>query len=161
MPRGTIAPPPADRLEARSTPIPFSGCRIYTGGAVPRGYGVLSVNGRQRYAHRVSWELQNGPIPDGMHVLHSCDVPACINPDHLFLGTDADNVSDKMSKGRHVAAHGVRAGSAKLTEKDVCDIRGMYVRNSRQFGTTALGARYGVDPSTICTIVNRKTWSQT
>lgn len=68
---------------------------------MPRGYGVIYFNGRQTYTHRVSYELHVGPIPDGLFILHRCDVPACVNPDHLFVGSAADNVADMMAKGRH------------------------------------------------------------
>lgn len=78
-----------------------SGCWLWRGASVPRGYGVIYFNGRQTYTHRVSYELHVGPIPDGLFVLHRCDVPACVNPDHLFIGSAADNVADMMAKGRH------------------------------------------------------------
>jgi HNH endonuclease len=66
-----------------------------------RGYGLQKFRGKTRLAHRVAWMLANGEIPDGLCVLHRCDNPPCVNVDHLFLGTHADNVADKMAKGRH------------------------------------------------------------
>lgn len=76
-------------------------CWIWTGALDQHGYGRTyhSVHGNQ-YAHRRAWEMANGPVPDGQHVLHTCDTPACVNPGHFFLGTHADNMADKKKKGR-------------------------------------------------------------
>jgi hypothetical protein len=75
------------------------GCWLWQG-TTNGAYGQIGDGGRKRYAHRVAWELQNGPVPDGLHVLHRCDVPACVRPDHLFLGTPSDNLRDCYAKGR-------------------------------------------------------------
>ena len=69
-------------------------------GCVIRRYGGIKIAGKMKRAHRISWELTNGPIPDGLFVCHHCDVPLCINPDHLFLGTHTDNMRDMIKKGR-------------------------------------------------------------
>lgn len=76
------------------------------GARTTAGYGSFSINGAPAYAHRLSWESQNGPIPDGMFVCHKCDVPCCVNPDHMFLGTHLDNMSDMTSKKRQSCGHG-------------------------------------------------------
>jgi hypothetical protein len=89
----------ADRI----MPIPFSGCWIWMGSvADKRGYGLVyrSDNKTRTGAHRYSWELHHGEIPAGMRVCHKCDIPSCVNPDHLFLGTDVDNIQDAITKGR-------------------------------------------------------------
>lgn len=79
-----------------------SGCWLWTGSKRSEmGYGNVKIASRSFAAHRVSWEIVYGPIPPQLKVLHQCDVPACVNPDHLFLGTDKDNHQDKVSKGRH------------------------------------------------------------
>lgn len=94
--------PLRERFEERIQPEPMSGCHLWTG-STNKCYGVVGKGGRSGgmfQAHRLSWEFSNGPIPDGLHVLHKCDTPACVNPDHLFLGTNGDNIRDAIAKGR-------------------------------------------------------------
>lgn len=88
-------------VAANSEYVTECGCLLWTGAADQNGYGVITVNRKPVGAHRVSWSLANGPIPGGLHILHRCDTPPCINPDHLFLGTPADNVADMIRKQRH------------------------------------------------------------
>lgn len=87
-------------IENRSMPIPFAGCWIWTGACGGDGYGNTTVDGKQIGAHRLSWTAFRGPIPAGIHVLHHCDISSCVNPDHLWLGTHADNMADRSRKGR-------------------------------------------------------------
>lgn len=87
------------------------------------GYGELFVDGKKQKAHRISYQLFKGDIPKGLFVLHKCDNPSCINPDHLFLGTNADNMNDMKLKGRASRLVGSLNGRAKLTDKSVQDIR--------------------------------------
>lgn len=96
-----------ERFLARLVAQP-NGCHEWGGATSPKGYGRVGANGRNTLAHRIAWELANGPIPDGLHVLHHCDNPPCCQtkptegyPDgHLFLGTNADNSADRDAKGR-------------------------------------------------------------
>lgn len=90
-------------------PCESDACWLWTGHKIPRGYGRLRLNGRLILAHRVAYELEIGPVPNGLLVLHHCDVRACVNPAHLFLGTHADNAADRDAKGRQ--AKGNRHGN--------------------------------------------------
>lgn len=92
--------PIKERFEERYIPVPESGCWIWTGHIRTNGYGAMSIKSKLQYAHRISWELHNGPIPEGLFVLHKCDNPPCVNPDHLFIGTQKDNLQDAFKKGR-------------------------------------------------------------
>ncbi len=91
---------PQDYIEGRIERIPFSGCWIWTGSMQKRGYGTMSYRGIDWQAHRFSFMAFNGEIPPGMLVCHRCDVQLCVRPDHLFLGSDLDNLLDSIQKGR-------------------------------------------------------------
>src|SRR5688572_3057412 len=109
---GTFAAIPLrERFESWYTPEPNTGCWLWFGAAFHKGHGAIHDGGKQRKAHRVSWELNIGPIPEGFCVLHRCDVSCCVNPRHLFLGTRGDNNRDRTAKGR--GAKGSRMGNAK------------------------------------------------
>jgi hypothetical protein len=101
-----------------------SGCWNWTARKNKDGYGQVWINHKSYYAHRISWSLKNGEIPKGMYILHSCDNPGCVNPNHLFLGTQADNVMDCFKKGK--TTFGERDHFAKLKEKEVFEIRRLY-----------------------------------
>ena len=108
-------------------------------------------------AHHVSWELHHGPIPKGLHVLHKCDIPACVNPDHLFLGTQADNMRDKVKKGRQPYRRGEEVQASRLTAQQVVDIRHDYALGVETH--RSLGKKYGVSHHTIGVIVRRNGWT--
>jgi hypothetical protein len=124
------------------------------------GYGrfALRIGSPRRsvLAHRWSWENHYGPIADGLFVCHRCDVPACVNPAHLFLGTPADNMRDAAEKGR--MPRGENQGNARLTERDVVGIRQMREAGAIQ---REIGAKYGVSQSAISLILNGKLWPHT
>lgn len=131
-------------------------------GAKSGGYGSFGVEKRILRAHRFMWAAVNGAIPAGMCICHRCDNPACVNPGHLFLGTNHDNVMDRVAKGRSVvseafvrtSAPGERNRHAKLTEADVLRIRSLRGSHS----TRQLMAMYGVTKTAINKIVNRTAW---
>jgi HNH endonuclease len=117
-----------------------------------KGYGEVWWNGRRHLAHRVKWQLHYGEIPDEIQCCHHCDVPSCINPDHLFLGTPADNIADMFAKGRQGDRKGI---NALLTEDQVSLIKFFL---SQGWSQAALGKRYGVGPDTIYAIAKGLNW---
>lgn len=138
-------------------------CWPWTAATFPKGYGKIGRGGRAAgviEAHRASWLLAHGPIPDGLCVLHSCDNPPCVNPAHLFLGTLAENVADMMAKGRHRngVSRGEANGRAKLTAGQVDEIRG----RARGGGESraALARIFGVSWPTIDRIVRGTRWRE-
>ncbi len=147
--------PVAAKLAHRSMPEPNSGCQLWLAAVNASGYGIIGHKGRSVLAHRLSWEESNGPIPAGLHALHKCDVPGCINPAHLFLGTNADNVADKCRKGRAIGEGPVGEDHphAKLSEAIVRVIR------LSDRGQAALAREYGVSQATISLIKARKHWA--
>ncbi len=132
-------------------------CWLWTGSLNKAGYGQFSVKKGYKkqcpvLAHRFSWELTNGVILEDCCVCHHCDSPACVNPAHLFLGTQLDNVADMVAKGR--TAIGVKRNSAKLTEAQVIEVRHLAATMSM----SAIGRIFGVHNTTIFSIVHRQTW---
>jgi hypothetical protein len=112
-----------DRFMDKVSPEPNSGCWLWTAGMSKSGYGTFAIKITKERAHRAAWSLFKGVIPAGVYVLHKCDTPLCVNPEHLFLGTAADNNRDMMSKGRHRAERGEAHHSHKLTVPQVKIIR--------------------------------------
>ena len=126
---------------------------LWTAGTTRAGYGRFQVGGRPVYAHRLAWELANGPVPDGLHVLHRCDVRRCCTDDHLFLGTNADNNADMHTKGRGVFVCGSKHGMAKLTEAQAVEV-------FNAGGTQQdIAERHGICRSQVSHIKNRKNWA--
>lgn len=131
-------------------------CWVWTGApATKEGYGRVGIDGRKHLVHRLSYVLANGQIPDGLLVLHTCDNPPCVRPDHLFVGTDADNRADMVAKGRQVILHGEDHPRAKLSQADVDRIRSEVAGGRMQ---KDLAAEYGVTRQLVSAIVNRKCW---
>lgn len=156
------------------------GCWEWVGATKQGGYGKIGQSlpvQRTLQAHRVSWEIHYGPVPKGIDVLHTCDNPPCCRPDHLFLGTQVDNSRDMVRKGRHVSKtrpeslrrgdnhpfrlrpetvlRGEKNSRAKLTEETIREIRMWHQQGTSQ---QTIANRYGVDQTTISTVVRRKTW---
>lgn len=155
--------PLSDRLERFIVRLPDApGCWLWTG-ATAAGYGTISVGpARARAmwgAHRLSYAVYRGPIPDGLHVCHRCDVKLCVRPDHLFLGTPQDNVADMCAKGRYVLGNhrGERNGRAKLTRAQVESIRRRAAAGESRY---LLGQEFCVRRDTISEIIFGRRWRE-
>lgn len=134
------------------------GCWTWIGGYAERGdYGALYVKNKRFKAHRFSFALHHGTIPDGLDVCHHCDNKACVRPDHLFAGTHADNMRDMAEKGRKNAPFGIRCHSAKLNPERVVEIRGKHASGA---SIHSLSREFGVARPMIKRIVTRKAWKQ-
>lgn len=127
-------------------------CWLWTG-SLRGGYGALTIDGVTHRAHRLSYTLHKGEIPEGMLVCHTCDIRLCINPEHLFLGSYKDNSDDKVAKGRQ--ARGETGGRTKLTEDAVRHIRKLAATCSYQ----KIANSFGVHKSSITDILNDRTWT--
>lgn len=158
--------PVADRFWTKTRAE--GGCLVWTG-ATSNRYGRVGVNRRSVPAHRVAWALTRGPVPEGLHVLHRCDNPPCVRPDHLFLGTPTDNMRDAARKGRLLTgdlnpsrrlrervARGEGHTAAKLTEADVVAMRRRYAAGGVRYQDVA--NEYGVSKRTAYDAIVGLTW---
>ncbi len=133
-----------------------SGCWLWRRSLNPNGYGSILVNGRKSGAHRVFWERFKGPVPVDLHVLHKCDTPHCVNPEHLFLGTHDDNMQDMWEKGRGRPGH-----QYKVTPEIVAIIRtAKPLPGRRAIDYQGLAKRFGVSHWTIRAIRNNRAWRE-
>lgn len=108
-----------DKVDRTAGHGPHGDCHLWTGGCDGKGYGAIQITGKAVGAHRVAWEMANGrPVPDGHHVMHSCDNPPCVNPDHLSPGLPIDNMADKTAKGRNNTLSGDASSWAKLSASE-------------------------------------------
>ncbi len=149
---------PREQLNSRLIPEPNTGCLLWTGCVCRKGYGQIKVGGRKgpvMRAHRLAWELEKGPVPDGLALLHKCDVPSCCNTDHLRPGTLAQNNADMKAKGRasrKARFHSQEHPRALLTNEDIIAIRA----DTRT--QAAIGAQYGIGQPHISAIKLRRIW---
>ena len=135
----------------------LAGCWLWTACKNGRGYGTFGLNGRMQKAHRVSYELFNGEIPEGLIVRHTCNNPICVNPAHLIVGTYQDNSNDTKRAGRQ--SKGEAHGQSKLTDLAVREIRELYAAGG--LTQRKIGEMYGVAGSVINRIINYKLWKET
>jgi hypothetical protein len=135
------------------------GCWLWTGYKKDTGYGLIysgDLSGKQERAHRISWILHNGPIPDNLHVLHKCDNPSCVRPDHLFLGTHQENMDDRERKKRRKPARGEKHGCSKLTTNDVIRIRELGKQKVKQ---RDIGKIFNISQAVVWRILHRTLWT--
>ena len=138
------------QFEDHISPEPNSGCWLWDGKGKADGYCQINISQRAQYIHRFAYERYCGPIPPGMFVCHTCDVRCCVNPDHLFLGSHADNMADMERKGRQ--SKGIKVHTARLTPKQVLEIR-----HSAK-ATREVARQYGVAQSTVMDILRQRSW---
>ena len=140
--------------------MPKSICIESTGTRQPSGYYKVRRAGRDWYAHRWAWTQTNGPIPDGLHVCHTCDDRSCVNVSHLWLGTNAENTADKVAKGRQARGpqmrnpkRGEQNGRAKVDEATV-----RFIRDHADWSSRDLAAMFGITPGIVRRIASRRSW---
>ena len=135
-------------------------CWNWLGAKKPKGYGNVRIDKKYLLAHRVAFELCNGPIPKGLIVCHVCDNPSCCNPNHLMLGTVKSNTADMLIKNRQkkpeTAARGINNGNAKLNDEKVKQIKSLY--KTKEKDQYELAEMFGVSQATIGSVILNKTW---
>lgn len=133
-------------------------CIEWTGATIRskayKDYGVCRVDGKQMLAHRAAYLVAHGSIPDGLFVMHTCDNPLCVNPDHLTVGTHADNMHDMVAKGR--SHPGEKCGTAILSNREAIDI---FARTKNNEPNKKIAQDYGISVATVRAIKNEKRWS--
>ena len=145
----------AERFSTKYEVDPVSGCWVWTACRSATGYGKIGNMGRTMAAHRVSYELYVSPVGDGMCVLHKCDNRPCVNPQHLFVGTKADNTQDMIQKGRAAHPRGDDAPSAKLDSSQVLRIRERCMCGESY---VVLAREYGISKRSVCSIARGDVW---
>lgn len=146
-----------ERLQKQIDRTDQSGCWLWIGPRTTKGYASTSWQGRFRQVHRMLWEREHGPVPAGLYVLHHCDVRHCVNPAHLYVGTQTDNMRDMVVRGRKPSRKGERNGRCKVSEDTVRTIRRRYAAGG--VSLRALGDEYGLTMSVVHKIVTRQTWA--
>lgn len=144
----------AQKIHTMSIPEPNTGCWLWTRGLKSGGYGTVRYMGEVWTASRLSYVTFRGPIPNGMCVLHRCDTPPCVNPDHLFLGTQQDNVDDKVAKGRHPVRRGEKHHNASFTDDQVRELRALGLS-----AAASMSEQLGVARAAVVRAVSGRTWA--
>ena len=144
--RGRIPRPFEDWIDVETN---SKGCWLWNGPLVTNGYGKAWLFNRSWRAHRAAWTIYRGEIPEGMQVLHRCDVPRCVNPDHLYLGNQSVNITDCVLKGRHHKTR-LKPGEVRLIRE--CLVIG--------YSQSELARQFGVSPASIQSIAAGRTWSK-
>lgn len=145
------------RFENKYIPEPNSGCWLWLGSITRLGYGMMHLKKKNRLAHRISYRFYKGPIAPGMQVQHTCDVRCCVNPDHLVLGTQLENMRASSVRKRYPNRKGSKHPLSKLSEQDVLEIRNASFE--KRGDQERLARKYGVSHSAIRLVRNFKNWT--
>ena len=145
---------PRERFLAKVCPEPKGGCWLWRGMVVGSGYGMVRFERKMHPAHRLAWKLFRGEIAPGLVVCHKCDVRTCVNPEHLFLGTHAENMKDMQQKGR--SPHGEEHSRVQTDGEEVSRIKAMLADGHMRMSEIARA--FGVTHATIACIAKGKTW---
>lgn len=151
-----------ERIEAKTLKLPkgTDGCWLWLGGMNDTGYGQIKIDGIFRKVHRIAYEYYYGTIKNRLFVLHHCDTPMCWNPEHLFLGTQRDNMIDMVTKGRHVDNRGENSGHSILTDAEVIEILRILKEEPSYWGKIQdIALRFGISGSVVSEIKHNKTWT--
>jgi HNH endonuclease len=154
MKAGRKSLPIRDRIEENIERITESGCWIWMRAVDEDGYGRIKVKNSNRGAHKRSYEEFVGPVPDGIFVCHRCDIPSCVNPHHLFLGTNRENLEDRDRKGRQ--ARRESHGNSKLSNQLASEIRKL---RSEGASLKDLSREFGLRVATVCMVAKGRIWS--
>jgi len=145
-----------ERLGKLCIPVPESGCWIWLGSTDRKGYGRICINYKDYAAHRLSYQIYKGDIPSEMSVLHDCDTPSCVNPSHLHLGTQRDNLREMTERKRRSIGcknqQGVKNGRSKLTDELILEIR------SDERRQIDIAKDYGITQASVSSIKRLETW---
>lgn len=145
---------PRERFLAKVCPEPGSGCWLWRGMVIASGYGMVRFERKMYMAHRLAWKFFRGEIAPGLVICHKCDVRACVNPDHLFVGTMMDNIRDMKEKGR--SPHGDKHSRSKLTAEKVSRIKAILAED--RMCMSEIAREFGVAHATISCIARGTTW---
>ena len=151
-----------ERLSSKVCRVPTEeGCLLWTGAKNSEGYGhMMDTDGRIRAAHILVWELHHSRgAPKGMYICHSCDVPSCVNPKHLFLGTSSDNARDRERKNRRRPPAGILNGNAKLTNTKVRHMRRLRENNPSRWSYAALASKFCSSKTNVARVVKGTRWT--
>ena len=167
-----IKPWTTERLEEKTEKVTESGCWLWLGSPGRHGYGEIRINNKIELAHRLSWKLFNGDIPRGMQACHRCDVRSCVNPSHLFLGTNMDNILDSMKKGRRLGVKRNRPSGLKYNWSKESKARWLEkkrkinavkreeifaLHKSSELSNIAIGRKFGCSGTTVFNIIKEFT----
>jgi len=147
------------RFDEKWIPEPNTGCHLWTAGTHKQGYGHFRV-GKTILAHRVAWEIKNGPVPAGMCVCHKCDTPACVNEAHLFLGSQLQNLADRDAKGRTSRKSRNAGMDNPRTKIGPAEVRGIrFCLGLKKFSQAQIGKWYGIGTTQVHKIKHGTAWS--